>query len=247
MIEAQSRRRNDGIVLGLNPSQIFGFDVPQWLRCLRVRLLIFLGRFEEAEASIQIALDADRGNIAAVVQYLVHVGAVDLAWHRGDARTADRHTDEVARYAAQSGVPYLHVAALTCRALARSADGDFGAAARCLDEALATARRSRTGLENEAKLLAFLADTSDRAGNYALAATIAAETIGVARRRTDRLAEFHASIIAALASLGSDDAGRWSVAEAQVGHAEHLLGMTGAAFFKPLLSRAKAALDEQRS
>lgn len=245
VIEAQSRRRNDGIVLGLNPSQIFGFDVPQWLRCLRVRLLVFLDRFEEAEASIQAALDADRGNMAAVVQYLVHVGAVDLAWHRGDARTADRHTDEVARYADQTGVPYLHVAALTCRGLAKSADGDFGSAARCFDEALATARRSRTGLENEAKLLAFLADTSHRAGNFALAATIAAETIVVARRRTDRLAELHASIIAALASLAGDgdDAGRRSVAAAQVGHAEHLLGMTGGGFFKPLLSRAKAALD----
>ena len=182
------------------------------------------------------------GEIYPVVQAVAHMGAVDLAWHRGDATMAKSHADEIAGYAAQSGMPYLFTVTLGYRGLAQSAEGDFRSAADCFREALATARRSRAGLELEAKLLAFLAHTLDRAGDHARAAEVAAEAIAVAQRRADHIAELHANIVASHALSATGGTGRRSAAEAHLGRAEDLLGVTGAAIFQPLLRQAMASL-----
>ncbi len=41
-------------VFGLKINSVIGFDVPRWGRCLRVRTLVLLGRFEEAEAMLAV-------------------------------------------------------------------------------------------------------------------------------------------------------------------------------------------------
>jgi len=244
-IEAQSRPTADG-ALGFNVNTVYGFDVPKWILCLRVRILVLLGHFEEAEATLARVLQVSPGEIYPVVQSVAHMGAVDLAWHRGDAAMAKSHANEIANYAAQSGMPYLLTVTVGYRGLAQFAEGDFTSAADCFREALATARRSRAGLEIEAKLMAFLAHALDRAGDHARATEVAAEAILVGQRRTDHLAELHANIVAAHALSASDEAGRRSAAEEHLGRAQELLDMTGAAIFLPLLRQAVANLTRQK-
>ena len=108
-----------------------------------------------------------------------------------------------------------------------SASGD-------LDEALATARKSKTGLEIEGRLLAYLAHMLDLAGEKERAAEVASEAIDVALRRTDRVAELHAHILAAglaLAGGAIDPALRHGHLE----RAKALLDFTGAEIFAPKL------------
>src|SRR5262245_11164386 len=232
-------RPDGGVVLGLSASQIFGFDVPHWLCCLRARTLVLLGRFGEADAALASVLAVDPHKILPVVHYHAHLAAVEMAWHRRDAAAAARHAAEVERYAVQSQMSYLRTVALFCDGLAASAGGDFSAASTRFGDALALARQSRTGLENEAKLMSGLADTLDRAGDFARAAEVAGEAIAVARRRTDRIAELHGDIVAAHA-LAAD--GRAPQARAHLRQAEKLVETTGAVFFNLLLNRAKAKL-----
>ena len=223
-----------GVVLGLNASQIFGFDVGQWLLCLRTRTLVLLGQFEAAEACLGAALRADRSKAIPVVQYHAHLAAVEMAFHRGNSSMAWSHAKEVEGYASQSAMSYLFTAARLCRALANSTEGDFVSASGDLDEALATARRSKTGLEIEGRLLAYLAHMLDLAGKKERAAEVASEAIDVALRRTDRVAELHAHIVAAglaLAGGAIDPALRHGHLE----RAKALLDFTGAEIFAPKL------------
>ncbi|MFG3597812.1 AAA family ATPase [Bradyrhizobium sp. RDI18] len=223
-----------GVVLGLNASQIFGFDVGQWLRCLRTRTLVLIGQFEAAEACLATALQADRSKAIPVVQYHAHLAAVEMAFHRGNNSIARLHAKEVEGYASQSGMTYLFTASRLCRALASSTEGDFASASSDLYEALTTARKSKTGLEIEARLLAYLAHVLDLAGEKTRAAQVVSEAIDVARRRTDRIAELHAHIVAADLALAGG-AINPELREEHLEKAKALLDVTGAEIFAPSL------------
>ena len=226
---------------------MFGYDIAQWRRCILARILVLLGRFEEAEVCLARALQIDRGSITFVVQHNAHAAAVDLALHRGDAAMAARHADEVAGYADQSGSPYLRVMALGCYGQARSAAGDHGAAADLFRQALAMGRQSRMGLESEAKLVAYLADCHDRAGEFGSRSRSPTKLFQIARRRSDRVAELHASIVAAHALTTSNDIERRPDAIMHLRRARHLSEVTGAAIFQPSLLRVAAGLTGSES
>jgi class 3 adenylate cyclase/tetratricopeptide (TPR) repeat protein len=235
MIANDERTQTEsGVVLGLNASQIFGFDVGQWLRCLRTRTLVLLGEFETAETCLAMALQADQAKAIPVVQYHAHLAAVEMAFHRGNASMARLHVKAIEGYALQSGMSYLFTAARLCRALVSSTEGDLDSASDDLYEALGAARRSKTGLEIEARLLAYLGDVLNRAGEKGRAAQIVEEAIDVARRRTDRVAELHAHIVAADLALVGGPANP-ELREEHLQRARTLLGVTGAAIFGPRL------------
>jgi class 3 adenylate cyclase/tetratricopeptide (TPR) repeat protein len=231
-----------GGVLGLNASQIFGFDIGQWLRCLRTRTLVLLGQFEAAERCLATALQADASKAIPVVQYHAHLAAVEMAFHRGNISMAGLHAKEVEGYASQSGMTYLFSAARLCRALVSSIEGNFESASDDLHEALATARKSKTGLEVEARLLAYLADVLDRAGEKARAGQLVKEAIEVAQRRTDRVAELHAHIVAAHLELAGG-ALNPELRDDHLQRAQALLDVTGAAIFAPRLADLRSGGD----
>jgi tetratricopeptide (TPR) repeat protein len=231
------------IVLGLNISQLLGFDVEYWSKCRRARMLVWLGRFDEAEQWLTRVLQVEPERIDPHVQFSPHTAGVELAWHLGDARLAEQHVHMVDEYLAQSPTPYLHVVALGCHGLAACTAGDFPAAEQKFRDALELGRRAKAGLEFEARLLAQLADTQYRAGKPRLAAETAAEAIDVARRRSDRLGECHATIVAAAAQCAS---GQPAEAVALCERAEALLHITGAAAFEPMLARTRQNIETSR-
>jgi adenylate cyclase len=228
----------DGVVFGLSPSQIFGFDVAQWLRCLRTRTLVLLGRFDEAEACLATAIQPNQAKTIAVVQYQAHLAAVEMAFHRGDVSMATLHAREIDAYASQSEMAYLISAARLCQGLVKFAEQDFDQASDDFHAALTIARDSRTGLEIEARLLAYRADALDCGGHRLRAAEVAREAIAVARRRTDRVAELHGHIVAAHTMAAGDDAPELRIAE-HLQAAKALLDTTAAGIFASrLLGRA---------
>lgn len=234
-------------VLGLNTSQLLGFDVDYWSKCRRPRMLVWLGRFDEAEQWLSRVLQVEPERIDPHVQFSPHTAAVELAWHLGNAVLAERHARMVDEYLAQSPTPYLQAVSLGCHGLAASAGRDFAAADRHFRDALDLARRSKAGLEFEARWLAQLADTRHRAGNLVLASETALEALEVARRRTDRLGECHAAIVVTAAQ---SSAGRQAEAEQALARATELLRITGAAALQPMLDAARRHIEtgkKQRS
>ncbi len=235
----------NNVTLGLNPNQILGFDVEHWIKCIRTRILVRLGRFREAERRLAEVLQTVPERVASVVQFIPHFAAVEMAWGLGKPDLARPHAATVAELAEQSGMPYLRVAAIASAGLAKATAGEFTAGAHLLREAIDFARRARAGLEFEARMLADFADALYSAGDLGGALEAADEAITVARRRTDRIAELHATLLRGLALAADGDAQNDEEVGELIKHAEGLLDVSGAAFFEPRLVQLRSHLERR--
>jgi class 3 adenylate cyclase/tetratricopeptide (TPR) repeat protein len=228
---------NAGVVLGLNVGQMVGFKVPYWIKCLRPRQLVMLGRFDEADEWLARLFQIGPDDVDPLHEIIPYLAAVELAWFREDTRSAAWHADEVARFAGRATNPYWSVLMNLCHGKAASIGQDFVKADGCFAAALELSRRSRAGLEREAGILASRADNLDRAGQTQRAGEFAAEAISIAQRRADRLAECHGSLVAARACLVLAGSRHTPEAGALLGRAKVLIDETGAMAFAPMLSR----------
>jgi adenylate cyclase len=234
---------NAGVVLGLSVRQMVGFDVEHWVRCLRTKLLVAAGQHDAADLWLARLFQIDPTRIEPINQYIPHLEAVQLAWHRGDAVAAKRHASEISAYANKSAIPFVVVAALLGHGISASTIGDYAAAERFFREALETARQGKAGLEYEARLLAHSADAFVRTGDMVSAAKTATEAMETARRRTDRLAECHATIVRATAIATNGRAGWHREATELLDRAGNLITLTGAAVFNHRLRQAQLLVD----
>jgi adenylate cyclase len=95
-------------------------------------------------------------------------------------------------------------------------------------------------------MLADLADALYRAGDLVAALQAADEAIAVARRRTDRIAELHATLLRGLVLADASDGRNDEEIGRLAGKAEELLKVSGAAFFEPQLVRLRSYLEPRR-
>jgi tetratricopeptide (TPR) repeat protein len=241
------RRGAAGVVLGLTAGQMVGFDVPYWMKCLQVRPLIMLGRFSDADERLARLFQVDPADAEPVHQGIPHHVAVELAWFRNDTLAATRHADQIARLATQAANPYWLVLASFCQGLAASTAGDFTEADRFFQQALDASRRGRAGLEFEARISAFRADNLMRAGDPRRAGEVAAEAIGVARRKADRLAECHASLVAAEAYLAQSSSQHAQEIRSLLMRANALIDETGAKTCEAMMLRVRARASDEKN
>ena len=190
-------------------------------------------------------LQAVPERVAAVVQFIPHFASVELALGMGNPALARPHAAKVAELAEQSGTPYLRVAAIVSAGLVKAAAGEFGAGAELLREAIDFARSARAGLEFEARMLADFADVLYRAGDLDAALAAVDEAVAVARRRTDRIAELHATLLRGLVLADAGDAKNDKEVSELILRAEELLNVTGAAVFEPRLTQLRSGLEQR--
>jgi class 3 adenylate cyclase/tetratricopeptide (TPR) repeat protein len=228
---------------GLNPNQIMGFDVEYWIKCLKARSLVQLGRFPEANAQISELLQVDAVQMSPVVRFIPHFASVELAWALGDDELLRLHTERVAEIAEQSGTPYIRVLALCCSSLADAVGGDLAGAIEKLQGSIGFARQARAGLEFEARMLALQGDLLYRASRLDEALEIARQAIDVGQCRTDRIAELHGSLLLGLVrasnSVHADD----SEAREMLTKSERLLDVSAAGLYRPLLVELRSLLE----
>lgn len=234
------RRGSAGVVLGLTVGQMVGFDVPHWIKCLQVRALVMLGRFSDADERLARLFQTDPAEAELLHQGLPHYYAVELAWFRSDTLAATRHANQLGRIAIRAAVPYWLALASFSQGLAASIAGDFTEANGFFQQALDASRRGRAGLEFEARMLAFQADNLMRAGDAGRAGEVAAEAIGVAQRKADRLAECHANVVAAEVCLTRSGSQHVLEARALLNRADALIDETGAKAYEPMMLRMRA-------
>ena len=234
------RRGSAGVVLGLTVGQMGGFDVPHWIKCLQVRALVMLGRFSDADERLARLFQTDPAEAELLHQGLPHYYAVELAWFRGDTLAATQHANQLGRIATQAAVPYWLALASFSQGLATSIAGDFTEANGFFQQALDASRRGRAGLEFEARMLAFQADNLMRAGDAWRAGEVAAEALGVAQRKANRLAECHANVVAAEVCLTRGGSQHALEARALLNRANALIDETGAKAYEPMMLRVRA-------
>jgi hypothetical protein len=217
------------------------------MKCLQVRSLVMLGRFSDADERLARLLQADPADAEPLHQGIPHHFAVELAWFRNDTLGATRHANQLANLAARAAIPYWLVLASFCQGLAASTAGDFMEADGFFREALDTSSRGRAGLEYEARILAFQADNLMRAGDPGRAGEVAAEAIGVARRKADRLAECHASLVAAAVHLTRDGSEHAREARGLLDRANVLIEETEAKVYEAMMLRVRAQGSDEKS
>ena len=88
-------------------------------------------------------------------------------------------------------------------------------------------------------MLAFQADNLMHAGDAVRAGQVAAEAIGVAQRKADRLAECHANVVAAEVCLTRSGSQHVSEARALLNRANALIDETGAKAYEPMMLRTQ--------
>ncbi|MGJ4890120.1 AAA family ATPase [Bradyrhizobium sp. HKCCYLRH3099] len=237
---------DSNVTLGLTPNQILGFDVEYWIRCLKSRILLQLGRFEDVEKELAHLLGESAQQVAAVVRFIPHFASVEFGWATGNAAMVRDHAARVNDIAEQSGMPYIRMAALWCASLALGAAGDLPSAAQELQDAIAYARQKRAGLEFEPRMLASYAALLWQAKRMESALSAAEEAIAVGQRRTDRIAQLHGLLLKGHIMSSAPHVAAADDARRLLAECEGLLSITGADLHQPLLMALRSSLEQVR-
>lgn len=222
--------------------EYLGFSYEHWIRGMRGRLLIRLGRFEEAQDCFKQMLVAGDAAYDPVIAQMAHFGHVELAWCREDMPLAEEHCKMVTEIAEKFGSKYLRVFALYCLALTRGIIGDFQQSKTYFSEALVLIQTARVALEFETELLANLAESCRCMGEYDQALAIAHEAVELSRTRNTRIPECRALITLGAVLVDIQEPRGFAEAEAAFAAAEILVRQTGVKIFEKPLSAAKLKL-----
>jgi tetratricopeptide (TPR) repeat protein len=220
--------------------QTLGFDIEVWLMAMRGQTLTILGRFDEARPFLNRVLLLDEGHVDAIHHVLPSLAYVDIAWAERDPVLAQTHAERAFSLAQKSGNPYLRVYAQACRGLAQTIAGQPGAALEDLGSALRFARSRKAGLENEARILADMANAYRINGDFASALTTVDEAIQLATVRHARFPECLARIVRADILSQSKAAEQRAAAAEERSRAEVLMRETGALIFENFIKGAAA-------
>jgi class 3 adenylate cyclase/tetratricopeptide (TPR) repeat protein len=214
--------------------QTLGFDIEVWLTAMRGQTLVMLGRGDEARPFLDRVLQKAEGDVDAIHYVIPSLAYVDMAWANRDPQMALEHAHRAFSLAVKSSNPYLRVYAQACRGLAHTIAGNLSAAVEDLTGALRFARSRKTGLENEARILADLADAYRLNGDAATALETVDEAIQVAIARHARVPECLARIVRAEILLGSKTTDQ-KVAWKELARAKELMHATGALIYGPII------------
>jgi adenylate cyclase len=218
--------------------QTLGFDIEIWLRAMRGQILAVLGRYDEARPFLDRVLELEEGHVDAIHHVIPSLAYVDIAWAERDPVLAQTHAERAFSLAVKSGSPYLRVYAQACRGLAHTIAGQLGSAIDDLSSALRFARSRKAGLENEARILADMANAYRLSGDTASALATVDEAIKIATIRHARFPECLARIVRADILSQSRAADQRAAASDERNRAETLMLETGALIFERFINDA---------
>lgn len=168
--------------------QTLGFNPQPWLQTQRARILMLLGRFDEAD----VILDALLAGPPLEVIHLVNAHGTKIEGHRRNRPDiAIAQAERLQDVLRENATPYLRVLGNRYRALAMLADDKPQDAVILLTETIDYARTQKAGLEIEPYLLTILTEALIATGSDQARST-AIEAKGLARRRAMRVAEAEA-------------------------------------------------------
>lgn len=225
-----------------------GFSIEQWVLGVRARLLIRMGRIEEARSCLDQVLDLETVSAEPPVPGMSRFGFIELAWAVQDVELARRHAQEILRMAEKYGAtPYVHAFMHGYRGLASTVAGDHAAALECFREGLDQVHATGAAKEFETEILAGMAECLLKLRRYGEAHAHATRAIDLSRLRTTRVAELRALISRGSAALGVTDSAVCAEAESDFNAAERLIQETGASSWAASLARARQDLRSARA
>jgi adenylate cyclase len=164
---------------------------------------------------------------------------VDLAWAEGNVGLAQEHADRAFSLAVNSGNPYLRVYAQACRGLSHIVSRRLTSAIQDLSDALSFARSRKAGLENEARILADLANAYRLNGDDAAALATVDEAIKVATERHARVPECLGRVVRAELLLRFPTSDQKAEGRQELERAKALVRETGAVLLETFINAAQ--------
>lgn len=223
--------------------QLMGFAPKPWIISIRGTILVEQGRFDRARKWLDRAIAM--GISEPVVKFIAHLAYVRLAWFTHDAALAAVHASQVKSIADGSGIRYIQVYVQRCAGLAMMAAGDAEGAVIELTKGLRMARQINAARENEAPLLAEIAEAHGIAGRCDLAIATARRALSLARRRKSRIAECQALTVLAASMARHADIAVRTEAAGSFALAEQLATTTGSVAFANRIAQARQAVRSE--
>jgi tetratricopeptide (TPR) repeat protein len=202
-----------------------------------------LNRLEEARPFLDRVLHLDSSQVDHVHHVMPSMAYVDIAWVQGNIGLAQEHADRAFSIAMRSGNPYLRVYAQACRGFSHIIAGRLDSAVEDLSDALSFARSRKAGLENEARILADLANAHRLKGDSETALSTVDQAIAVATERHARIPECLARIIRADLLLRSASDDRKAEGKQELERATALMQEAGAMLFEAFANVTGGAHD----
>jgi class 3 adenylate cyclase/tetratricopeptide (TPR) repeat protein len=227
--------------------EFIGFSVEQWVLGIRARLLIRMGRFEEASRCLGNMLEQETMSAEPPMPGMARFGFIELAMATADVKLAQQHALELHCSADEFATPYLGIFMHGYHGLASTVAGEHEAALKYFERALALIRSTGAAKEFESEVLASLAECRLRLGHYQQAHAQATEAIELSRLRTTRVAQCRALITRGAAALADKGAPDREAAEDDFLRAEDLIGRTGAVTCRTALDRARQWISSERA
>ncbi|HEX3622496.1 MAG TPA: adenylate/guanylate cyclase domain-containing protein [Acidimicrobiales bacterium] len=224
-------------------ARILGHGVLARALQFRASILARMGRLPEASAALERSIEvARRRNESETLVWALSLFA-QLPWLAGEAGDVGVAAEAV-RIAEDSGNVTSLVLALRAQALSTLAAGDAGAAVAMCERALGEGRRTKSGLFEEAPVLAVLARARLTGGDAAGAMAAADEAVAVARAQRARVTE--AQVLLARAHVRRAAAVAPADVRGDVEDALAVIEETGARMFEPFVREELARLDDDR-
>lgn len=218
------------------------FSIVQWRLGIRARILIRLGRLDEAKQCLEQMKLEDGGLNDPVIAQMSHTQTVEIAACLNERVTAIEHSEKMVKIADQHPSPYSRIFALWCMGLASTATGEIATADKHYADALALIAQTQVAVDFEAEIQARYCELHYHSGNLSAAAAMARLAIDNSRRRNNRATEGRALLV--LAGVIAQQAAPDAQAQAQMffNQADALIAQTGAVLFEQPLLRERERL-----
>jgi adenylate cyclase len=223
-------------------ADIFGFSPHIVALFMRGLIVSNMGRHSEAEANLDRAVQLARRHGDAEILGWSHGGYVWLAQDTGRTEAALTHARHAVEIAEKIGSPFSRVNAYEVLGNAHILTEEWSQGAAALERALDIARETRTGLNDEGRLLAGLAQARLGLGDNSRARTTADEAVAVARRRGTKYFECRAHLARAQVLLRTEGAAASGDIQAALREALTLVEETGGRSQEPFIHEELAEL-----
>lgn len=216
------------------------FSIVQWRLGIRARVLIRMGRLEEAKECLAHMKQSDGGLSDPVIAQMFHTQTVEIAVCLNDEASAMDSSEKMEKIAEQHPSPYSRIFSLWCMGLASTTTGETAAAVKHYADALALIAQTSVAVDFEAEIQTRYCELHYHCGNLDAAAAMARVAIDNSRRRSNRATEGRALLV--LASVVGQEPGARAQAQLLFNQADALIKKTGASLFEQPLLRERDRL-----
>jgi class 3 adenylate cyclase/tetratricopeptide (TPR) repeat protein len=221
------------------------FSIVQWRLGIRARILIRLGRLDEAKQCLVDMSLADGGLSDPVIAQISYLQEVEIATILGDRVSAINFSKKMSKIAAQHSSPYSRIYALWCRGLAAGASGEAVEAAACFEEGLALAAQTQVAVDFETEIQTCFCELHYRSGDFDAAAAMARLAIETSQRRNNRATQGRALLVLAAATAQQNGSDSQEQARLIFAQADALMSQTGSSLFEQPILRERERLLAQ--